>query len=477
MTRERISSHFRHIFPIFLLGTIAVLIASNLSVGASVDLSVSTTHTKEVLRIPSLFGFSLGHTIHEMLHAGIYVLLFIVLVFSGIWPYAKLLLMLFAWFVPEPVYSAKSRGKLLFSLDALSKFSLVDTFVLVLMMVAFRFHLALGDNAFIDVFVNPKFGFFGFLLATTASLLAGHVELNLHRLCEDRRNDDGGLSKESLFSHAFQFRGKKYQFSYYCKFVLITAMAIVFLLLFLGSFLESFIFEFGGLAGSLLGDESKKSYSLLSIGKAIPEAVEDPSGAGIMFLQVVYFFYASIMPFACLMVLCSCMIIPMTRSQQEFWLSAAEVANAWSSIEVFALSIIAALFEITTFASFIVGEKCDVINQILEDQFDSLLNGDDKCYSVNARVHINASFLVLGVILNSFLVSTMLRVIQIVVEERGVRVYQGRGHFETNMDENNDLNIVQHLIASGVGDYLFVEAEEVEQEAAADFQLLLDEGS
>lgn len=418
MTNESASNGVRHFFPVLLIATIALLAVSNLSVGATVDLSVTVNHVPSVIRLPSLFAFSLGNTIREMYQAGIYVLLFIVVVFSGAWPYLKILMMLWAWIAPESMFSLKQRGRLLFSLDALSKFSLVDTFVLVIMMVSFRFHLAFGDYAVVDVFVNPHFGFYGFLIATTVSLLAGHVELHFHRRCAlpDAVYPDN--TRASLFSYNYSHEGRKYRLSGFFKALLVVCMAITVALLSVGSIRKSFTFEFGGLAGALLGDNSTKSYSLISIGTAIPESVEYSDGPGVMLLQVVYFFYACIMPCACLASLSILMVVPMNCSQQELWLTAAEVANAWSAMEVFVMSIIAALFEISTFASFIVGHKCDILNQILQDEYDDQLGGDDVCYSLKATASSNMWLLVVGVALNSFLVSTLLRMAHSVVEER-----------------------------------------------------------
>lgn len=52
--------------------------------------------------------------------------------FSGIWPYVKLLLMLFCWCVKETVLSEKTRSALLTFLDVAGKWSLVDSYVLVI---------------------------------------------------------------------------------------------------------------------------------------------------------------------------------------------------------------------------------------------------------------------------------------------------------------------------------------------------------
>ena len=195
---------FRHAVPIVTIGTIYLLGSSNLSTGASVDLHVSLPDSKTI-GLPSLFAFSLGNTVREFYHAGIWALLFLVLVFSGMWPNIKLKLMLFAWAAPERAMATERRERLLLSLDALGKFSLVDTYVLVLMLVAFRFHLDLAEQASINVFVTPGLGFYGFLLATSASLVIGHVILFFHRKSVVGHYPSSE-PKESLAQHGFEDR-------------------------------------------------------------------------------------------------------------------------------------------------------------------------------------------------------------------------------------------------------------------------------
>ena len=129
MFHPRVPTVARHLVPISILLTIAMLLASNMSTGASVIAIIS--QTERAVRLPSLFDFGLYNTAKDMLQAKIYPLFLLVVGFSGIWPYAKLFLMLLAWATPESVLTKDTRGALLLKLDALSKFSLVDTYVLV----------------------------------------------------------------------------------------------------------------------------------------------------------------------------------------------------------------------------------------------------------------------------------------------------------------------------------------------------------
>jgi hypothetical protein len=418
----------RFALPILVVGTIVLLVSSNLSVGASVNLSLRLGDEKH-LHLPGLFQFSLANTITEFYRAGIYPLLFLVVVFSGIWPYAKLLLMLSAWLKPHASSSAREEQLLL--LDALSKFSLVDTYVLVVMVVAFRFHLDVIESLGFDVFVNPEFGFYSFLLATCLSLLLGHGMLYFHRRESRYQQSDipeDEMVLESILDHAFkvQANGSSLRLSRFFQVFLFSCCLVAMAFLQLGFGEPSFVFEIGGLAGMALGDKSKRtSYSLLSLGGAIPDSVENPDNFGILFLQSAYYFYAVATPIACLLCLTLLFICPMSLSRQKSLLVVAEIANAWSAVEVFVLSICAALLQISTFASFIIGDKCDLINKLMRElskREDIVIpNMDDNpvCFTVQASVDpSNCWFLIVGVLLNSFVVSIGLQIAQAAVKER-----------------------------------------------------------
>lgn len=418
---KAVPTFVRHLFPVAIIGAVVLLLASNLSVGASVDLVISSESGKIVSS--SIFAFSLGNTAREMYNAGIYSLLFLVVGFSGVWPYAKLLFMLFGWCAT--LLDIRQRGCMVFLLDSLGKFSLVDTFVLVLMMVAFRIHLVLEGLATVDVFVNPGFGFYGFLLATTASLVAGHLILYFHRrsLVADKLSDCGEDTKESLCRHEFQDdeNGIQRQMTKVFSGAIVTVMILAAVFLGIGMTKKSFIFKVGGLVGKLMDDDDRsKAYSLLTLGTSLPSSVQYPS-FGMTCLQTAYFFYAAIMPFACLVSLGVLWLIPMTVAWQKRCMTVAEVANAWSAVEVFALSIIASLVELPTFASFMIGDKCNLVNEFLATHFDDEMDGQDVCYTVSSSVASNVWFLVCGAVLNSFVVSFLLKVAHVAIGERTER--------------------------------------------------------
>ncbi|KAL7566843.1 hypothetical protein ACA910_021342 [Epithemia clementina (nom. ined.)] len=408
-----------------MLVTIFVLLSSNLSVGASVELTAVIGH--KTFKLPSLFEFTLVQTAREMWNAGIYPVFFLVVVFSGIWPYAKLVIMLFCW--ESNKIRDGPRGQLLLAMDSLGKFSLVDTYVLVLMMVAFRYHLRFfdADAIGLDVMVVPQYGFYGFLLATTLSLVSGHAAVYYHRVIKTvfqgttrttTTADQSDRSSLSIFYHSFQVAGVRRQLSLFSKLMLLFLLVAAAVLLGIGITKKSFIFEFGGLAGIALGEDKRRTaYSLVSLGTAIPGSSKATLGTYI--LMAVYFFYAVVAPLACLYLLFILLVFPLTVKRQLVVLFLAEIANAWSAVEVFCLSIVAALLEISAFASFIIGDRCETINEIVRDYWPSQTDySDANCYTVRSSVKWDAGYLIGGAILNSFVVSLTLRLVHSAMKDR-----------------------------------------------------------
>ena len=112
---------------------------------------------------------------------------------SGAWPYIKLILLGYAWFCPPTVLNTRRRGKLLSILDILGKWSVVDQFIMVMLMVVFRFLFYLPPEGstiaylpppgfmYLEVRINPQWGFYGFFMAALGSLVVNHFIVIQHR--------------------------------------------------------------------------------------------------------------------------------------------------------------------------------------------------------------------------------------------------------------------------------------------------------
>ena len=77
----------------------------------------------------------------------------------------------------------------------------------------------------------------------------------------------------------------------------------------------------------------------------------------------------------------------MSLPTQKQLFTLAEILNAWTALDVFCISIAAALLELQQFAQFIVGDSCDALNVKLAEYLDeNELDGEAKCFDVVAKL-------------------------------------------------------------------------------------------
>ena len=422
----------------------------------------------------SIFYFGLVSTVKDMWNAKVYVLAILIAFFSGFWPYVKLMFMLCSFLLPLSILSVSRREYFLRFLDAYGKWSLIDVFVMVMFTCAFHLHLALAPTLVIDVNVQADFGFFSFLYATMLSLVLGHITLACHRcsvgatssneeliVSSDESNSNfenrkistelaASIRYESLFSHKFLV-AKKYvdktevwdtytddnmihvSITTIGKFVVICYLGVTFFFIIAGTYIDTFKFEFKGLTGLLLGDDAIVNYSFISVGETLPS-----TNFGYITTIGSYFAFGLICPFSVLLLTLIMCFVPLSTTFQSRLLVALEIANAWASLDVFCVSIIASLLEIQQFAAFIVGDSCDSINKILEKYLDPVLDGDDKCFDVIAVLNPEVAVIVIAAILVCSTAILVIHLIDVLIHERSISL--------NNIMNNNNNNHVQNLM-------------------------------
>ena len=385
----RVPIFFRIFIPFAILGTMALFISSNSSMGASVYMAFNLGRR---IQVPSLFDFGLVNSVHDMWVAGSWVLSVLIAVFSGIWPYLKLVLMLISFFLPTSILSHKRREKILIILDATGKYSILDSYVMIMMLVAFHFHVNIPVNnkykatngSIFDVFVYAAYGFPVLIIATLISLLLSHIITHLHRNLDEHPDQNKGEKAEN-YKSIMSFAKVKYvgniPFRIFISFILFLTLALVIS----GSITQCFSFYFHGLAGyalDLLKIPPHREYSIIQLGIDVPGSYENPKDPVIIFTQVIYFLTVLALPLAFLLNLIILWFVPMKRKAQKLFYNIAEILNAWSCIDVFVIAILASLTEIGQFTKFIVGDKCDSINPFIKKYFSKTLDGHDTCFEV-----------------------------------------------------------------------------------------------
>ena len=351
----------------------------------------------------------------------------------GRWPYIKLLLLFWCWMASSAQLSPDRRGTVLAWIDALGKWSLLDIFVLVMFMVAFRFNIA-GEipgvagpvPATFDIFVRPAWGFYGFLLATVVSLVLSHIATHCHRQLQDPAElGPDASSAQAVSGHTFRSAdGTPWRFSK-LGVRLVAAAIVAALAAALGGLLvESFSFEFQGLAGGALesgGGGRSQRYSVLSLGLAIRPSVQEPD-VGIYLIEATYFLFTAVAPILQLICLLLLWLWPMKDGAQRCGLAVAEVLTAWSCIDVLVLTLVAAVLQIQQFAAFIIGDQCTAIDDILQDWDPSLFpGGDATCFDVVARLHEGCWLLFGSAVLTDLVGWQILRLASRAVSERATK--------------------------------------------------------
>uniref|UniRef100_A0A7S1TQI1 Transmembrane protein n=1 Tax=Phaeomonas parva TaxID=124430 RepID=A0A7S1TQI1_9STRA len=444
----RTPTWLRYGVPLVLAFNFALFVWANVAMGATVNLTLETP-TGEVIEPDPLFEFTFANTVRDMWLAEEYVLSIMCAVFSGGWPYVKITLLGLAWFLP-PQHGMwpRLRRTVLIVLDALGKWSLVDAYVLLLCMVAFRVHFELtftGDRgedlvSTCDIFTKPQIGSYLFIGATIISLVMGHVVLGadrnatrtLHLEPPDPTWDEQS-PKESIASHMFchpEGGGRRLRFSSRGKVAVAALMIAATALVIAGVLVEGYEFDIQGLTGLFLGDDAMTKYSVVSTGEDIPHASGNSDDVKVMLLQIGFFVFVlgSLLALATLMLFL--WLVPLAARHQARAFVVAEILFAWSALDVFVMIVLVSVFTFRSFTAFIIGDSCDEINEIIEENSD-VVPGDDVCFDVVPGLEPEFWCLFFASIIYSAVFWPVLRICRAAVDDRiereGVPVGDGLG--------------------------------------------------
>ena len=444
---------WRIFIPLAIISTMALFISSNSGTGASVFVVFKVGRR---IQIPSLFDFGLINSVRDMWKAKTYALSIMVAVFSGIWPYVKLLLMLILFVLPSSILNKRQRAKYLRRLDATGKWSILDSYVMTLMLVAFHFHIEFPvekpseakDGSIVDVFVYAAYGFVTLITGTIISLCLSHILTHLDRNLNEHPDQNKGKRAES-FTALISFAENKYLGERKFRLLISVLLFVTLSLFFVGSLTTSFSFYFHGLAGyalDLFDISDHRDYSVLDLGFQVPKSYENPNDSVIIFTQTVYFITVFIMPVAMQLNVIFLWFVPLPRKIQKILYSIAEVLNAWSCLDVFVFAVIAAILEIGQFTKFIVGDKCDTIDPFISKYFSKMLNGHNTCFKVKAYLKSGCWLLFAAAIIFFITSNIVMKVCRNALNERlpdHVKEYLNQKREERNinyMNTNNNSN-------------------------------------
>ena len=308
----------------------------------------------------------------EMWDAKAYGLAITLALVSGVWPYLKLLTTLFLWFSPPRWVSSKRRGSVLQRLDIFGKWSIIDVFVLFMILASFQIEVNSPNLGFlpqglysINLLVVPLWGLYSNMLAQLVSQVSSHFVNHYHRKSVSAATksqeielqlnppSNDGVAPEKLGLHCFKL---DYEASIEratvrkgVGWMLMAVFLSLAILVLCGCLLPSFSIEIFGLVGLTVesgskGEESKTFYSVFDLVSTMMDqgryliTASDLGGLGTLASLLVFTVF--IVPLAQAASLLAEWFAPMTVKQRLKNEVANKILSSWQYMDVYVLSSI-----------------------------------------------------------------------------------------------------------------------------------------
>jgi len=352
---------------------------------------------------------------------------------------------------------------------------------MIMMLVAFHFDIKfpivntadISKPTAVQIFVYPAYGFLALILGTLMSLLMSHVLLGFHRYIQPAttENDcDDAKRWRPMILYCANSKERVMQLVSRIGITVLLGLSLV--LIILGTALNTFSFDFVGLVGWLLpmlDIDPHREYSVLSLTGEVPPSAQEPNSFTVRFTQIVFIMTAFVIPVLHVVAMLVLWLVPFQRKVQHYLRYACEVLSAWACVDVFIISIIAAVLEIQQFAGFMVGDKCDFLVPYIEDYLAPAtkeLKEHPSCFEVVATLESGCYVLFIASILY-----TAAHIIFMRVTEAGLRTRGNDGVPLTDEEVKERLNALKHKGTSSKSDKSAPKKKEIQPEFGADIDV------
>ena len=186
---------------LFKFGVPAVLVANTVmfvvgDTGDAAIISIEATALGVDLSFPNFLALSVISSVVKLWEGGAYLLAGALFSLSIFFPYFKLFCLFLSWFAPPKVLPTTSRGRIIWFLDTAGKWSFVEFFFLIFVLITFDirgtspFYAYLPEDPILEarLIIEPQISLFTFGLAVVVSLVMGNFCLLFHgRIMAQRR--------------------------------------------------------------------------------------------------------------------------------------------------------------------------------------------------------------------------------------------------------------------------------------------------
>jgi len=181
-----IPKKIRLMVPVVILLNIALYMGGHLGVISTVDVDVQLAGEEFAIR--KFLEFSFLRSTSTTYKNGGMEMSIMLWIFTGVWPYIKLVASLFLWLVPPKILSVKYRGKLLLWIDTLTKLSVIDIFTMILVLAVLLIYIGGPDEGLssdgvlyaMKVIVIPGAALYCIVIAQRISRVSSRFFLEYH---------------------------------------------------------------------------------------------------------------------------------------------------------------------------------------------------------------------------------------------------------------------------------------------------------
>ena len=406
------------------------------------------SQTRELSVVP----FSVPSTINDLWNSGAWPLALLVVVASCAWPVLKNLVLFYCWFAPSTLISKHFKHFLLEQLDWIGKWSLLDVYVVVIVVAALKVTVSINqlevfskfpqDFVTLNFIGTPNEGTILLSIAACSSLIVNHIiiyynDKNEYQIMRSIKAYDNvedpvigppAKLKIKICDYVFSTytpKGHRDSFSKQSKYMLTIFCIFALVLNIVALFFPLITLKYEGVAGIILQTLDSKlgerTFTLFSMGIFLSEAVKENSVSSsitIFFFQFVYFISIAVAPATRMAGLVFLWLWPLNYSEAKTTIMACRVMGYWAAVDVFYVSIVAVTLEITPITaymmSYITGGVCRSARPFLESQLDEA----GRCLIVTGEIPLAGIFVIFAWLMQFIAGVVMLRACRVALRDR-----------------------------------------------------------
>lgn len=388
----------RMIVPLLIFLIFALNYSSNTGHGASIFIKLVINDT-QVISLPELIHFNLIDSAVDLWKNGSYFLSFIIFVFSGIWPLVKLVLLFITWILPATIVKAHIRKRILNVLNELGKWSLLESYVIFVMAVAYhlKFDFPIYNTndihipSYLYIWIHLGYGFITLILSTLLSLAMSNVICVINKKVDKYNVELNDETKRIVFNK----KNKVFN----SLFVIVIFFILVAYSCGIGFKLCSFdLIGYTGWLIDVFRKDTSKSFNAIQIGIEVSKSAEHPKSFKVLFAQIFFYLLTIIIPYVHLIFLILLVFLPLTKKNLARLFYICRLLYSWSCNDVFIVSFFVSFFVIKKV--YISGRKCKFLKPIVDEK---LIENNSKCYEISTRIQSSAYLILLSAVLCTFL--------------------------------------------------------------------------